>query len=172
MIRVLAPLAFTLPLFAGFPTPQEALATAFPGAQILRREHYLTEAQAARVREQAGTALSGLFQVAYEARRDGKLVGVGLFDTHRVRTLNETVLVAIAAEGKILRVEVVAFKEPQEYLAKEAWLKQFEGRRLDADLSQKKGIRPLSGATLTAQALTDASRRALALFNGLYGETR
>lgn len=172
MIRVFAPLAFSLPLFAAFPTPQEALATAFPGATLTRREHFLTEAQGLRVKELAGTPLPGLWVVAYEARREGKLAGVGFFDTHRVRTLNETLLVAVSPEARILRVEVVAFKEPQDYLAKEAWIKQFEGRRLDADLSTKKSIRPLSGATLTAQALTEASRRGLALFQALYGEAR
>jgi len=169
MIRVFAPLAFSLPLFAAFPTPQEALGHAFPGAQLTRREHFLTEAQARRVREAAGTELSGLWTVAYEARRNGALVGVGFFDTHRVRTLNETLLVALSAEGRILRVEVVAFKEPLDYLPREAWVKQFEGRRLNPELDQKKGIRPLSGATLSAQAMTDASRRCLALQGLLYG---
>lgn len=169
MIRILAPLFLTAPLLAAFPSPQEALEHAFPGAQITRKEHFLTESQARHAKELAGTELTGLWTVAYEARREGRLVGVGFFDTHRVRTLNETVLVAVSAEGKILRVEVVAFKEPLDYLAKEAWVKQFEGRKLDAELSQKKAIRPLSGATLTAQAMTDASRRGLALHQVLYG---
>lgn len=172
MIRILAPLLLTLPLLAGLPSPQEALALAFPGAQLQRREHYLTADQAEVVRRAAGTPLSGLWQVAYEARKDGRLVGVGFFDTHRVRTLPETALVAVSAEGRILRVEVVAFREPQEYMAKEAWVKQLEGRTLDAELNLKKGIRPLSGATLTAQALTDASRRGLALHRLLYGAAR
>jgi hypothetical protein len=169
LVRILAPLVMTAGLIAGLPTQQEALALAFPGAQLTRREHFLTEAQAKAVQAQAGTALTGLWQVAYEARRDGKLVGVAFFDTHRVRTLNETAMIAVAAEGKILRVEVVAFKEPEEYRAKEAWVHQLEGRRLDPELSLKRGIRPLAGATLTANALTDASRRGLALFQVLYG---
>lgn len=172
MIRVFAPLAFSLPLFAAFPTPQEALATAFPGATLTRREHFLTEAQGLRVKELAGTPLPGLWVVAYEARREGKLAGVGFFDTHRVRTLNETLLVAVSPEARILRVEVVAFKEPQDYLPKAAWMKQFEGHKLDGELDQKKGIRPLSGATLSAQAMTDASRRGLALHALLYGGAR
>ncbi|MBK8794662.1 MAG: FMN-binding protein [Holophaga sp.] len=172
MIRVLAPLFLSLPLFAAFPTSQEAIALAFPGAQITRREFFLSEGQTRQVSTLAGTSLAGAWVVGYEARREGKLVGVGFFDTHRVRTLNETVLVAVSAEGRILRVEVVTFKEPQEYLAKAQWIKQFEGKQLDAELSQKKAIRPLSGATLTAQALTDAARRGLALQQVLYGGTR
>jgi hypothetical protein len=110
--------------------------------------------------------------VAYEARRDNRLLGVAFLDTHRVRTLPETTVVAIAPEGRILRVEVVAFHEPQEYLAKDAWRRQFEGKALDPQLTLKGAIRPLSGSTLTANAMTDAARRGLALHQLLYGETR
>ena len=196
MVRVLAPLFLTAPvlgaalravlrpaalgscvglnaaLLAGLPSQQEALALAFPGAQIARREHFLTEAQGKAVQEKAGVPLPGLWQVAYEARKEGRIVGVAFFDTHRVRTLNETAMVAVGADGRILRVEVVAFREPEEYRAKEAWVRQLEGHRLDPELSLKRGIRPLAGATLTAHALTDASRRGLALFQVLYGEGR
>lgn len=172
MIRVLAPLAFSLPLFAALPSPQEALALAFPGATLTRKEHGLSEAQADRVKALAGVELTGRWIVAYEARKDGRLLGVGFFDTHRVRTLNETLLVAVSPEGRILRVEVVVFREPAEYLAREAWARQFEGKSLDAQLSLKGAIRPLSGATLTAHAMTDAARRCLGLYRTLYGETK
>jgi hypothetical protein len=148
------------------------LAQAFPGAQLIRKEHVLTEAQAARVKGLAGVEVPGRWMVAYEARKEGALVGVGLFDTHRVRTLNETLLVAVSTEGRILRVEAVAFREPAEYLAKEAWVRQFEGKGLDPQLSLKGAIRPLSGATLTAHAMTDASRRCLALWQVLYREAK
>lgn len=169
MVHRLLPLLCGAVLAAsGLPSQQEALALAFPGAQITRREHFLTEAQAKRVKELSGVEPGGLFVVAYEATKDGKSVGVGFFDTHRVRTLNETALVALSPEGKVLRVEVVAFREPQEYLAKPQWVQQLHGRKLDADLQLNKAVRPLSGATLTAHALTDAARRALALGQVLY----
>ncbi len=172
MIRVLAPLAFSLPLFAALPTTQEALALAFPGAQLIRKEHVLTEAQAERVKGLAQTEVPGRWIVVYEARKNGALVGIGYFDTHRVRTLNETLLVAVAPEGRILRVEAVVFREPGEYMAKEAWVRQFEGKNLDAHLSLKGEIRPLSGATLTAHAMTNAARRCLALHQVLYREVK
>lgn len=168
MIRILAPLAFTLPLVAALPTPQEALALAFPGAQLTRREHVLTEAQAGRVQALARTELPSRWIVAYEARKEGRFLGVGFFDTHRVRTLNETLMVAVSDQGRILRVEAVVFHEPQDYLAKPAWVGQFQGRALDDRLTLKGEIRPLSGATLTANAMTDAARRCLALDQVLY----
>ncbi len=172
MLRLLALLLLALPLCASLPNPQEALALAFPGAQLLRKEYTLSEAQVGRVKALAQVDLAGTWIVAYEARRNGVLVGVGLFDTHRVRTLNETLLVAISAEGRILRVEAVVFREPAEYLAKEAWVRQFEGKGLDPQLSLKGAIHPLSGATLTAHAMTDAARRCLALHQVLYREAK
>ena len=161
-----------LPLPAGLPSSQEALALAFPGAVLSRREHWLTEEQASKVRGLAGTPLTGLWQVAYEARRSGQLVGVAFFDTHRVRTLNGTAMVAVKANGTLLRVELVAFHEPLEYLPKEPWVRQLDGRALDPELSLRGSIRPLAGATLTAHALVDAARRGLALHQVLYGNGR
>ena len=156
-------------LAAALPGRDEALRLAFPGAAFTRKEFFLTEAQGAKVKQLAQRDLPGLWWIAYEAMKDGKPMGVAIFDTHRVRTLNETAMVAIANDGKILRVEIIQFHEPQEYLAKDAWKQQLVGHKLDDELSLKRGIHPLGGATLTANALTDASRRCLALWQVLYG---
>ncbi len=170
MLRILIPVAIGIPVLAGLPAATEALALTFPGAELLRKEHVLTDTQAKRVRALAQVDLPGHWIVVYEARRGGALMGYGFFDSHRVRTLNETLLVGISPEGQILRVEAVLFREPDEYRAKAGWTGQFVGRRLDAELSLKGAIHPLSGATLTAHAMTDAARRSLALHRVLYGE--
>jgi len=173
-LHILRPAAVVLlagtGLGAALPTTQQALTLAFPGAEWTRKEHWLTEPQGQQVQALSGTALAGLWQVSYEARSGGQLLGVAYLDTHRVRTLPETTLVVVTADGRIQRVEVLAFREPQEYLAKEAWVRQFDGKGLDAQLSLKGAIRPLSGSTLTAHALTDAARRMLALHQVLHGE--
>lgn len=160
------------PLLATFPSAQEAASLAFPQGQITRRDLVLTETQAARVRALSQRALASLGVAAFEARAGGRLVGVGFLDTHRVRTQTETVLVAVVIPGRIRRVEVLAFGEPPEYQAGSAWVHQFDGKPLDEGLALRRGIRPLGGATLTATALVDASRRGLALFQVLYGEAR
>jgi hypothetical protein len=110
--------------------------------------------------------------VAYEARLGEALQGVALFDTHVVRTQPETAMVAISPSGAILRVEVVQFREPQEYAAPGRWTHQLVGQALGPGLSLKADVKPLGGASLTAQSLVDASRRALALFQVLYQPPR
>ena len=144
-------------------TVSEALGLAFPGAEIERRTIFLTDAEAARVAEVAGSPLGSAIAHPYVARRDGALVGTAYFDTHVVRTLPETVMVVVDPAGAVARVEVLSFDEPPDYLPREAWYRQFEGRALDAELELRRAIRPVTGATLTARATTDAARRALAL---------
>lgn len=154
------------------PSQAEALALAFPGATLQRREHFLTDAQLEQARALCGVEVRARFVVAYEARLGEALQGVALFDTHVVRTQPETAMVAISPSGAILRVEVVQFREPQEYAAPERWTHQLVGQALGPGLSLKADVKPLGGASLTAQSLVDASRRALALFQVLYQPSR
>jgi hypothetical protein len=86
-----------------------------------------------------------------------------------VRTLRESVLVVVDSAERVLRVEVLAFAEPVEYLPREIWYAQFRDKRLDGELYLNRGIRGLTGATLTARATTDAVRRALAVHRVLAG---
>ena len=72
-------------------------------------------------------------------------------------------MVAVDPEGAVFRIEVLSFSEPEEYLPREHWYGQFQGRKLDDDLAISRGIRAVSGATLTARATTEAARRVLAL---------
>jgi len=162
----------TTSLAAALPTAAEAVALAFPRAQITRREHVLSDAQVQRVKSLSEVDLAGSWWVAYEARINGILQGVAFIDTHRIRTMNETAMVAIGADGNVKRVELISFLEPQEYMPRDAWVRQLEGKPLGRDLKLGQGIRPLSGATLTARTLVDATRRGLALFQVLYGNAK
>jgi len=148
-------------------TRDQALAAAFPaGAAVERQTSFLTDAQIAKARGLAGPGIeiASALVTRYVARdASGKLVGTAYFDTHRVRTLEETLMVVIGPEGKASRVDVLAFGEPPEYQPKKGWLDQFRGRGLDDELSVKRGIHGITGATLSSQAATDAVRRVLAI---------
>ena len=160
-----AALVLTAPPAAAkvFLSQEEALKLAFPAAAIERQSIFLTEAEVADVAKLSGGPRPSALSAAYVATKDGKLVGTAYFDTHVVRTLAETLMVVVLPSGTIGRIEVLSFSEPEEYLPREHWYAQFPGKSLDDELSVKRGIRAVSGATLTARATTEAARRVLAL---------
>ena len=146
-----------------FLSQEEALKLAFPGAAIERQSIFLTEVEVAEVARLSGGPRPSALSAAYVATKDGRIVGTAYFDTHVVRTLAETLMVVVTPSATIGRIEVLSFSEPEEYLPREHWYAQFPGKALDDELSVKRAIRPVSGATLTARATTEASRRVLAL---------
>ena len=173
LFRAVAPATLVLcALVAGAPpcsakvflTQAEALKLAFPDdPEPGRTTAYLSQEQADRVRQLSGEDLPAKV-ITYYTGAPGKAgVRTAWFDTHLVRTMPETVMVVVSATGVIERVDILSFDEPNEYLPRPGWTGQFAGRSLDAQLSARQGIHPISGATLTARAIVAASRRVLAM---------
>lgn len=146
-----------------FLTLDEALKLAFPECTIERTVVYLTKEQHKEAEKLAALEIDDKIVHPYAARNEkGELVGWAYFDTHRVRTLGETIMIVVDPEERVQRIEVLAFGEPEDYIPKGAWYGQFKGKRLGPELSLKRDIRGVTGATLTARATTDAVRRVLA----------
>lgn len=146
-----------------FLTLEEALALCFEGCEIAKEVVYLTDEQRAAAIKLARVELDAKIARPYVATKDGKRVGVAYVDVHRVRSLKESVLVVVDPKGKLARVELLSFAEPLEYVPKAQWWGQFVGRPLDDELALKRGVRGITGATLSARAAVDAARRVLAL---------
>ena len=156
--------ASTLCIGKVYLTQEAALKSAFPPpTQVERKTLFLSEDQAAGVEREAGSKITGRVFSYYIGSDHAEVQGYAYFDTHLVRTLPETIMVLLSREGRIRRVEVLSFSEPEDYFPREAWLGQFNGKDLDAELAIRRGIRNLSGASLTAEAVTAACRRILAL---------
>jgi len=156
------------PAVAAEPAAAGALARMFPPPVAIERESvFLTDAEARRVAETAGAGVPSKLVTRWVARdpapAGGALRATAYVDTHLVRTLPETLMIVVDPAGRVLRVEVLAFDEPRDYEPSERWFRQFDGRALDGDLALKRGIRALTGATLSSRAATDAVRRALAV---------
>lgn len=155
-------------------TMDEALSAAFPGCAPKAETHYLSAAQVAKATELAGSSISSAIVIRQVVTCPGRaggapaIVGYAYTDTHRVRTLPETVLVIIDPAGKLKRIEVLSFDEPMDYLPRAEWYKVFSGHALDSELALKRGIPSVTGASLTSRATTEAARRALAL-HGVIG---
>lgn len=144
----------------------EALRVAFPAPAVIeRRTAFLTADDLQAVQRLAGRDAPVTQRVVtyYLARRDDTPVGVAYFDSHRVRTLQEVVMIVVDPSDRIRSIEVLRFAEPPEYYPTPAWLHQFRGRPLSAELSLKGSIATMTGATLTSSAIVRAARRILAL---------
>jgi electron transport complex protein RnfG len=142
----------------------DAVKEVFPTADNMKRQtFYLSAAQLRRASEMAGEPVDAGLLVSYRITRNGVPLGWAYLDTHRVRTLNETILICIDGAERIMHVEVMNFNEPQEYIASDRFLELFRGKRLDAQLSLKGSVPTITGATLTCAAITSAARRVLAL---------
>ena len=145
-------------------TVEEALEQAFPGSTTDRQTLFLSDEQREAVERESGAEVTSALATRYEARDEkGTVIGWAYLDTHRVRTLPETLMIVLDGDGTVKRVEVVTFREPLEYMPREGWYGQYEGQQLDQDLALKRDIRPVTGATLTARATTAAVRRILAI---------
>lgn len=144
-------------------TPQQALASAFPNAKPVRQTYFLSKEQYDGARKESGVDFPEKLVIRYM----GPNGSYAYFDTHRVRTEPETVMIVVTADGKVDRVEILSFDEPTDYFPKRRWLDQLLHRKLDDELSLKKAIRPISGASLTGQAIVNATRKILALHHQL-----
>jgi hypothetical protein len=149
---------------------QQALESAFPkGTTLVRQPLFLSKEQIAAARKSSGVDFDGELFVRYVGKRGNDVLGYVYFDAHRVRTLPETLMIVISPDARILRIEILSFSEPADYFPRERWIEQFHGEKLSADLSLRKKIRPMSGATLTGRAITNASRKILAIHGAAQG---
>jgi hypothetical protein len=154
----------SLSLATSFLTQEEALRLAFPkGAVVTRKTAFLSEGDRADVARRSGGAPPPGLVVYYVATVDGRDAGTAYFDTHVVRTEPETLLVLVDPKGAIARIEVLSFSEPEEYLPRGTWYGRFPGKSLNDELSEKKGVHPVTGATITVRVTVEAARRVLAL---------
>ena len=144
-------------------TQTAAVERAFPGAEVERKALYLTTEQVSAVEKAARSKLPSAVVTVFFARSGGAVTGRAVLDTHTVRTMPETLLTVVEPDGRLRMALVLQFGEPPDYLPREGWLKTLEGKALDDELWPGRGVRRVTGATLTVQALSDAVRRSLAL---------
>ena len=137
---------------------KNALALAFPCSVPERRTAFLTDAQAKAAEDAAQAKLESKVWTYYVAGST-----TAYFESHPVRTMNETIMVVVGSDGRVRFVEILSFAEPDDFLASKRWLGQFPDRPLNEDLALRRGLRNIAGATLTAEAVSRGVRRALAV---------
>jgi electron transport complex protein RnfG len=147
-----------------FVTLDEALKMAFPDCEMKKTNFYLTKDQVEEAKNLSGSDVDSSLLLRYEGVcKSDDVSGYAYVDTHRVRTQPESILVVLNKDKTVRKIEILTFNEPTEYIPKPKWYEQFEKQAFSDDLQIKRGISPVTGASLTARATTQAVRRVLAL---------
>jgi len=165
-ILALAAIAITAPVASAkvYHSRESALKLAFGDeVAVESRELFLSKAEQVEASRLAGSEITSRLVRHYEGRRGEVVTGYVYFETHRVRSLPETLMIVVSPQGAVASVHVLAFHEPEVYLPHQRFLQQFAGSELGAELSLRSGIQGIAGSTFTANAVTAAVRRVLAV---------
>ncbi len=148
--------------------PEQAIKEEFPNAEVKKKNILLNKTQKGKIQKLSKSKLSSNIVTTYIIKKDKEVLAYGIIHTHRVRTRKETVLFILNPECKILDIEIIAFYEPPEYIPSERWLKTFKDKGIDDELKLKRDIPNITGATLSAKALTNASKQVVAICEVLF----
>lgn len=140
-----------------------ALQRLFPKSSIKRMSTALSKDEQARLSDLLGTEFKQGLVTYFKVTTTDKDCIYAYLDAHRVRTLPETLMISVCRKGIIQSVDVLVFREPHDYIPKRAWYEQLNNKDAGADLRLNRDIHGVSGATLTARATVNATRKMLSI---------
>ncbi len=153
--------------------PEKVLAEIYPGAKIEIKNIIISDSQRARVKELSGVKFEDRLVTFYLVKYNSHIKAYAYVDVHIVRTHPEVILYVLNEKGEIDIIKILSFKEPPEYMADENWLNYLKGKTLEKDLLRlRRDVPNITGATLTAKAITDNARKVIALWKIIFGEAR
>jgi Na+-translocating ferredoxin:NAD+ oxidoreductase subunit G len=135
----------------------------FNAKSVDTRNIILNDTQVAELSKLSMQKINTKLHRIYLAKNGEKTVGYGVLMNQKVRTKSAIALYLITLDNKIKSIEVVAFNEPLEYLPSATWLNVFDNKSIANTLKLNQDIPTTTGATLSARAITDGAREALAL---------
>lgn len=156
------------------PAKDEAVVRSlFPGTgRVEAKDVILTDAMVAHIEQLARARVKERLVTFYTARKDAAVLGYAVIHSHVVRTKRETFAIAFEPDGRIRKITVLSFLEPEEYKPSERWLRQFDGKGARDRLAVGDDLAPISGATLTARGIAEESRWLLQALRTAVGGAR
>ncbi len=146
-------------------TKDEALKEAFPDVNGIERfTLFLSDDDVKQIQTLSKVKVESKIFTYYMVKGEEGIIGYAIFGSHIVRTKPEVYMVVINPDGSVEHIKILAFYEPEEYLPPKKWFEQFNGKVLDDNLWHKRGISAVTGATLSANGITQEVRKALAIF--------
>lgn len=137
----------------------------FGAKSVDQQNVILNESQVQQLSKASQQPIDTKLYRIYIAKNDSKSLGYGVLLNKKVRTKTAIALYLIGTDGKIKSIEIVAFNEPIEYLPTKTWLDGFDNKNANNVLRLNQDIPTVSGATLSARAITDGARVALSLID-------
>jgi hypothetical protein len=138
---------------------EQAVRALFPGAEkVEARDVILTDEMVARIEKLARARVKDRLVTFYVVSAGGAVKGYAVIHSHVVRTKRETFSIAFEPDGRIRKIAILAFLEPDEYKPPERWLAQLEGKGPNDRIAVGQDIPLITGATLTARGIAEESR--------------
>ena len=146
---------------------QKSLASIFPAeTKIKTQTYYLSPIDYSKWKNFWPRHPLSLRSTFYQGKLGHKGHYYAIFDSHIVRSKEETLLFLLDKKGKLHDIQVLTFQEPPEYKAPSTWLKELKGQSLIKDqkkLHLENEVDAITGATLTYQSVLNALKRVMLL---------
>ncbi|CUS88509.1 FMN-binding protein [Candidatus Kryptobacter tengchongensis] len=153
--------------------PEEVLSEIYPNSKIEIKNITISDSQAEKVKELSGIKIENRLVTFYLVKVNSKIKAYAYVDIHIVRTHPEVVLYVLNERGEIELIQILSFKEPPEYMADDNWLRYLKGKTIGKDLLRlRRDVPNMTGATLTAKAITDNARKVIALWKVIFEEVK
>ena len=153
--------------------PEEVLSEIYPNSKIEIKNIAISDSQAEKVKELSGIKIENRLVTFYLVKVNSKIKAYAYVDIHIVRTHPEVVLYVLNERGEIELIQILSFKEPPEYMADDNWLRYLKGKTIGKDLLRlRRDVPNMTGATLTAKAITDNARKIIALWKVIFEEVK
>lgn len=167
-------LILSLPLSAKMlMSPIDAMKQSFgEKSEISKKNILVTRAQIQIIEKNAkAKAKTKIFRV-FKAKIDDEILGYGIILKRKIRSQNTVVLYIISKDGVLKNIDIIAFNEPIEYIPSNTWIQQFNETPTDKMLRVSKDIPTITGATMSARSIVDASRIAFAFYKEIILEDK
>ncbi len=146
--------------------PREIMKYNYPNSEkIVKKNILLNSKEAKNIQKLAKVKLKRKIFKVFKAIKNNNIQGYGILIKRKVRSKNVVVLYIINTNHTLKSMEIVAFNEPIEYKPSQKWSDTFKDKRTNKNLRAGKEITTITGATLSARAITDGSRLAFAFYN-------
>ena len=132
---------------------------------VIKQNIMVKKEQGKIIQKNARVKLNSKIFRIFKAVKAEKIVGYGILINRKVRSKNAVVLYLISSDAQLLGIEIIAFNEPLEYLPSKQWKAEFENVSTENMLRLSREVPTITGATLSAQTITDGSRLAFAFYN-------